>query len=132
VFCPFPTLLFYPFVGFGENTKGYKIHLPDTDKITLERDVVFVPEKGEHFNEYKGSDLSPTQNEEMDIEQKQTEVQNNELDQEEGPPKQQQNVMQLQPRENLRRPYRYSDYAIAYFGAIDVDEPENYEDAMKS
>jgi hypothetical protein len=121
------------FVGFGENTKGYKIHLPDTDKVTLERDVVFVPEKEGEQYEYEGSDLSQIQTEEMDdIEQEQTEVQNNELDQEDDTPKQQQTVMQLRPRENLRKPYRYSDYAMAYFGAIDVDEPENYEDAMKS
>jgi hypothetical protein len=81
------------FVGFGENTKGYKIHLPDTDKVTLERDVVFVPEKeGEQYIEYEGSDLSPTQNEERDnIKQELTEVQNDELDEEAGPSKQQQN-----------------------------------------
>ncbi|PNF40752.1 hypothetical protein B7P43_G18365, partial [Cryptotermes secundus] len=40
--------------------------------------------------------------------------------------------MQLRPRENLRKADRYSDYATAYFGAIDIDEPKNYEDAMKS
>ncbi|PNF38679.1 hypothetical protein B7P43_G18349 [Cryptotermes secundus] len=77
------------FVGFGENTKRYKIHSPDTDKVTLERDVIFVPEKeGEQYIEYGKSDPSPTQIEEMDnTAQEQTEVQDDELDQEDDPPK---------------------------------------------
>ena len=140
------------FVGFGENTKGYRIYSPERNVVTIERDVIFIPENYER--EAMNDENQTLVKYEVDFDDilEDPDLEPDEPEQAEAPPPpdDQQNqgndapgveneepepyYVNLRPRGQLRRPARYEDcdYAVALVSVTDIDEPSTLEEALNS
>ncbi|KAK9702054.1 hypothetical protein QE152_g30212 [Popillia japonica] len=124
------------FVGYTENTKGYRVFFPDVNMVSIEREIIFTPEsirKNADDNEETLVRLDINNSEEMQSEEEPEDAISTRDDEEE--------VFQqpitiaektddrLRPRQTLKPPTRFDDFATSYF-SVDEDEPTTYEEAM--
>ncbi|KAK9731969.1 GAG-pre-integrase domain [Popillia japonica] len=126
------------FVGYTENTKGYRVFFPDVNMVSIEREIIFTPEsirKNADDNEETLVRLDINNSEEMQSEEEPEDAISTRDDEEEV--FQQPSTIaektddRLRPRQTLKPPTRFDDFATSYF-SVDEDEPTTYEEAMAS
>lgn len=139
------------FIGYSEDVKGYKIFVPDKNKVEIHRDVIFLPEKTieikngetdmnkniqmiceEIKSEEDDSEAEEPQNNreessESDLETDSSVEDVNEIEQEHG----------YDLRRHIKRPSRYDDYVLdddemSLLTFSDDEEPQTYDDAVAS
>lgn len=127
------------FVGYDENTKGYRIFYEQDNTVEIARDVIFTPRKSQFLNEI----IEDTSDIENEINKQQEEM----TDKSTAEPKQleekenengveieeetESRGMNLRNRYQLKKPSKYDDYEICLAGLTKFDEPNNFEEAMK-
>lgn len=130
------------FLGYGEDTKGFRVYLPDKNKVVIQRDVIFLPEK---VQETKGKITEFCNIEEnQDLELEDTQIDNivhdeeTITDEEELDPEISEEIVngRYNLRRNLRGNPRFEDFEMDLDSLLltvtEDDEPTCYEDAMKS
>lgn len=143
------------FMGYSDTTKGYRIYLPDKNKIEVHRDVIFLPDKSvvvaerpekvnteecgvEHIIVTERQELSE---DEHISETEETHIPERASSGSESDEEQLQNEQEIQRynlRRNRRQPTKFNDYDLDTeydFGCLtfyEEDDPQNYEEAMQS
>lgn len=141
------------FLGYGEDIKGYRIYIPDKNKVEFHRDVIFLPENTIEVNKEKenSNDKIYIPNEtknNIDDETEDNNFVNNPIEREinmeeiyesdssssyEDADNDQNNRYNL--RREIRRPPRFDVYELdmeTSFLTFTDDEPQTYDDAMAS
>ncbi|GJQ87488.1 hypothetical protein Trydic_g12484, partial [Trypoxylus dichotomus] len=130
-------------MGYGENTKGYRVYFQDNQRIELARDVAFAPhvpdtERPEPYVELQEEDLL--------LEEEQPNKQTNDVNVENGDDEPQSTVdieegddnninvdepgmYNLRNRANLKRPVRMDDYETYSCSLATENEPLSFEEA---
>lgn len=131
------------FLGYGENTKGFRVYFARTNTVTLQRDLIINPNENtsssikdenivfDCFESEKSQSLED--NNVKSLTEDNTDAGENDKSSTDSPNLQVNNTgIQLRPRDKIKKPSRYDDFETSYVGITDVEEPTTYEEAMKS
>lgn len=122
------------FVGYEENTKGYRIYFPENRKIECARDVNFSNHEQNGKIQEVQTEEGQEQQEIVQGEDKIIEENVNKMCINEDDTNQEENENQtksLRNRNKLKKPQKYQDYETCFLVMNDEDEPETYEEAME-
>lgn len=132
------------FVGYEDNTKGYRIYFSENNKIEVARDVEFIPRTRneiENKNEKKCEEKlvkifeSDEENELVEeIENfslEETEEGRNEEDVTEPDEDNPRITRVLRDRKNLKLPHRLHDYETSLVAVEELEEPLSFEEAVR-
>lgn len=128
------------FVGYGETTKGFRIFNPKKNAVTLERDVISIPNE---------TTASPKENETIYVENlcSDSTIQesaqggvdpviqetSSDVDRDVNKTSDDQNFkIKLRPRDQLQRPSKYDDFETSFLSVTDCEEPMTFEEALQS
>lgn len=140
------------FIGYGENIKGFRVYIPDKNKVETLRDVIFLPEKSKEMEKQSQKEEIYEVIYDSDTEEIQNEIDNeeeDEIDRESSGSSMYNDAEEnsdindeiVNERYNLRRDRKpntkYDDYEmdvdkILIATSDESDEPLCYDDAMAS
>lgn len=134
------------FVGYSLHTKGYRIYLPDENKVEISCNVVFHPIPEENKNVVpkviKHYDcLFPNIDEEVVIDintvhlgdlQGEENIDENDQIMKDISEEQISETYSLRDRGSLKRPERFDDFEIGMLCIMEIGDPESYEEAINS
>lgn len=153
--------MFGIFLGYSEDVKGYRIYIPEKNKVEILRDIIFLPDKTIDFqkkgeenkksidqekpNKYSEiniqSDTKESTDNDQECQQSEVEMQAESSDSRDSAENEEQEENFEERRYNLRRetklPSRFNDYVMtdeefSLITQMDEEEPQTYEEAMKS
>ncbi|KMQ86179.1 retrovirus-related pol polyprotein from transposon tnt 1-94 [Lasius niger] len=141
------------FVGYDENTKGYRVFFETESRVEICRDIKFLPKKleakveakernetaevqemaTEEDEEEPDANQQPVEHEEI-LEEEEQEPEDAEPDRQEEGERPNEEGRRLRNRENIRRPNRYNEYELNIENLLVAEskQPTTHQQAIQS